>query len=665
MTLLGSQDTGLGSVDTASGGAGDGSGGGDIEEITSTDGSVTITGPTGPITDLSVPAAQPPASAVTGLSFPIVAGTPTLSAVDPVVLPGLVATGGGVEVATGNFVVDVGVPATIHGTLEVDGATTLNGALNANNGVAVQNGETVQGGLEVVTGTFVADAGVPATIHDTLEVDGATTMNGALAANNGAAISGVGTINGQPIAAEIVATTVNSGGTPLSGIAAASLTAGSTLAWVKSVGAFFLLQISALAVDHITVETASGLAGAQWVRLAIPNRAFWTASVWHIDPINGSDESIGTGTGANALKTCAEWTRRMLGSIVAFIEIIFDNDIPDADSLVIPCTAVNGQAFIEIAGSQTVVSTQTVASAQARASATNAANQITVTGFDFSAFLNTFVRVQGTQNYAAITKVLTTVTANDTARLSELWNTSSNTQASTTGIAALAIIEIVSTRKGPLSIVNAGNCTLAILDVRQDGTGNAFLQNVTTQPGNTIVERFIFGGTSTGLMIGSFIWTGGLIKCPSANVQGMQLEGTAITCPLLSFQGQGQNPIYVKARSTVWQGAPIVLAGVILHVDQDLGQFDLPAAAIGISVNGTSVGEGSLVNFNTGRHYGSGNNATANVWTIGFGSFVKYVNGTPPTMDAGNGVNINGGNVALGSLPVNLSLTNGSAVYAL
>lgn len=37
----------------------------------------------------------------------------------------------------------------------------------------------------------------------------------------------------------------------------------------------------------------------------------------------------------------------------------------------------------------------------------------------------------------------------------------------------------------------------------------------------------------------------------------------------------------------------------------------------------------------------------------------------PPTMNAGNGVAINGGNVALGSLPVNLSLTNGSAVYAL
>ena len=59
----------------------------------------------------------------------------------------------------------------------------------------------------------------------------------------------------------------------------------------------------------------------------------------------------------------------------------------------------------------------------------------------------------------------------------------------------------------------------------------------------------------------------------------------------------------------------------------------------------------------------SGNNVA--VRALGPGVSVAYVAATPPTMDAGLGVFINGGNVALGSLPVNLSLTNGSAVYAL
>jgi hypothetical protein len=60
MSLLGSQSTGLGSVPTAAGGtgAGAGGGGGTIREITSADGSVVVTNPTGPVTDLSVPGAE-------------------------------------------------------------------------------------------------------------------------------------------------------------------------------------------------------------------------------------------------------------------------------------------------------------------------------------------------------------------------------------------------------------------------------------------------------------------------------------------------------------------------------------------------------------------------------------------------------------------------------
>jgi hypothetical protein len=54
VSLLGSQSTGLGSVPTAAGGSGAGAGGGTIREITSTDGTVTITNPTGPVVDLSV-----------------------------------------------------------------------------------------------------------------------------------------------------------------------------------------------------------------------------------------------------------------------------------------------------------------------------------------------------------------------------------------------------------------------------------------------------------------------------------------------------------------------------------------------------------------------------------------------------------------------------------
>jgi hypothetical protein len=103
MTLLGSQDTGLGNVDTA--GQPPAGTGGSIVEVTSPDGSVTIANPTGPDVQLEVPAAQPPASAVAGLAFPLVAGVPTLTASDPVTFPGLAVTG--VETLNGDNVATV------------------------------------------------------------------------------------------------------------------------------------------------------------------------------------------------------------------------------------------------------------------------------------------------------------------------------------------------------------------------------------------------------------------------------------------------------------------------------------------------------------------------------------------------------------------------------
>jgi hypothetical protein len=256
MTLLGSQDTGLGNVDTA--GQPPAGAGGAIVEMTSPDGSVTIANPTGPDVQLEVPAAQPPASAVSGLTFPLVAGVPTLTASDPVTFPGLESTAG----------------------------------------------------LEVIAGNLIADAAVPTILHDTLEVDGISTFNGAVALNDG------GTIEGEPIAAQILAATVNGASTPLSGISAAGLTTGA-LAFVASVGAYFWLQPSALTVDHITVEAASGLAGSQWLRINNTNLVWQARTAWWVDPQNiaASDENDGGSAGA-PLKTYAELSRRLYAALL-------------------------------------------------------------------------------------------------------------------------------------------------------------------------------------------------------------------------------------------------------------------------------------------------------------------------------------------------------------
>ena len=118
MTLLGSQDTGLGNVDTAGQSPG---GEGGIEEIESTDGSVTVTNPTGPVVDLTNAGGTAPGSDVTGLTFPVVAGVPTLTANAgglPVIIPGELAV-------TQDFFAEE--DAQVTGNTVLEGTLTLDG----------------------------------------------------------------------------------------------------------------------------------------------------------------------------------------------------------------------------------------------------------------------------------------------------------------------------------------------------------------------------------------------------------------------------------------------------------------------------------------------------------------------------------------------------------
>lgn len=448
---------------------------------------------------------------------------------------------------------------------------------------------------------------------------------------------------------------IATGAVQLSTLASASYTEGAQ-AWVKSVGALFVLQQTALTVDNITVVAAVGKAGYQWVRLIQPNAAFWSTTTWHVDPVSGSDEASGTGTGANALKTNAELNRRLYYAQLSVSPTInWDNDIPDADSLTLTCTST-GQLTVQ--GSQTVVATDTVTAVQARTAASNLANQIT-TVTNFAAFVGQMLRVQGTTNYAGITKSI----AAGTVRLGELWNTTTAAQASSVGVTVGQIVEVVQTRKGPRILAVFERLQITVNDVRFDGALSIQIRAEVPNGGMTFT-RCIIGGTGTGNLasINNFLFNGGIFRnavtCGALSAQGVAFMGN------VSFQSPGQSFLsYVKLRSTVWQGATCLLGSMILHVDADFGQFDL-TGGIGISINPTGTGEGSFARFSSGRHYGNGNAGGANVWSIGVGNYVAYATATPPTMDAGNGVAINGGNVAVGALPVALSTTTGSAVYA-
>lgn len=376
-----------------------------------------------------------------------------------------------------------------------------------------------------------------------------------------------------------------------------------------------------------------------------------STAAWFIDPSAGSDAN--SGLSGHPLKTNAEWSRRLQGATVGFPVVTYLSDVPDADTLYVP---TNG-GFLTFQGTETILGTQTVTSAQPRTPASNLANEITVTGFNWTPFLNDYVRVQGTDNYAAIIKVVGT----GVARLGELWDTVASVQAAASGIGAGAVVEICKPTKGPLSFSNIGSSQVFVQDMSFDGAGSVLIATSQFSPGSSLFRRVIVGGTSGNILApGGILWQGGLMKSPTLVMTNQELQGTAFTSASVAFQGDDISAGIVKIRSPVFETTQVSLV-ISMHVDADMGQFDIPAAGIGIKLPGvTSTGEGAILSFNSGRHYGTGD-STAHVWSVGNTTKVFYQSGNLPTNTAGLGVRINGGDVALSSLPVSYSNFNDTA----
>jgi hypothetical protein len=461
----------------------------------------------------------------------------------------------------------------------------------------------------------------------------------------------------QTINATVYADGLSTGTIQLASYVSTLLTAG-TIAYVADVDDFFKLQLSSLPTNPLTTITASGKSGYQWARMGIASLRWQAVTAWYIDPTAGSDENTGTGSGT-ALKTNAEWTRRMIGltganAVAATVNII--NDVSDADSIVVPCDGT-----VTFQGSETVLSTQTVTSAQARNANSNLANEITVTAFNWSPYIGNMLRVQGTNYYAAILKNV----SSGRARLGELWDTALSEQATTGGITASQVVEVVHTTKGPLKMSVTGHVTISVIDMALDGAGLVAYQSDKASGGLATLQRVIFGGTGSGVTTGNGVFfVGGLVRCTTGihNVSagGYLAQGTAYNCPITSQPGVAfGNGTLVKIRSTVFQATNINTSSpVFIEVNGDLGQFDIVANTAGITLNRFS--DGSSLNFTSGQHYGGGNDPISNVWFVQQNNVVTYSSTSPPTMNAGLGVNIDAQNVLLTSLPYPINPLSGA-----
>lgn len=90
-----------------------------------------------------------------------------------------------------------------------------------------------------------------------------------------------------------------------------------TIAGVGTVGDYFqLIDGSSLTPDNLTVVTAAGRPGAQWLRMGIQNVAWQQRTGWVLDPQNvaANDENDGSSAGA-PLKTFQELARRVFNAV--------------------------------------------------------------------------------------------------------------------------------------------------------------------------------------------------------------------------------------------------------------------------------------------------------------------------------------------------------------
>ena len=167
-----------------------------------------------------------------------------------------------------------------------------------------------------------------------------------------------GTTSNTFTGAAIVVDSVNTAGVTLTGLAAAALTEG-VLAWVNTVGAYFRLKDgSALTVDNITVATAAGRAGAQWIRLDIRNIAWEKVAGWGVNTTTGNDENVGSV--ASPLLTVTELARRLANAKIAqatTVDLSGDMAATDLPSFTFQ---VIGTATFTFRGTPTVIFTGVV-----------------------------------------------------------------------------------------------------------------------------------------------------------------------------------------------------------------------------------------------------------------------------------------------------------------
>lgn len=467
--------------------------------------------------------------------------------------------------------------------------------------------------------------------YQTVQIGGASQpqqlklnfVSGATATNN----VGNNSTDINIIGASVYADGIQTGVIELASISTALLQPGS-IAYVASVDDYFSLQLNSQTVDNITVVTAFGRAGYQWIRMYVPSVQWAAATAWWVDPSAGNDEATGVSV-LSPLASYHELSRRLLGRTSTTAIVVNPvNDALDTDLFSFSPPVATSVTF---QGIETVVASGTVASAIApNFNGGNVLNQVTISGFDWSPYVGKAIRKSGGSGGIG---TYSSVVSNLGGGVAVLSPAAVNFQPSgSISFGSGDVIQVLSLTKCPqIQVSNVTFVTVVFCSLYR--TASSYVIAANGPAASVTVENSVLGNgvntsqlqsRSVSITNTSVVGSADVSQASNVSISASCLTGAGAVYNLAtSFGGVvavSDTLLYPTSPGT----GPLISIGPNSTVrllsrtspGQGVGIFNLPAGGVGIGLGNNSTLAPSFI-------YGANNNASS--WILAYPRGTKVI----------------------------------------
>lgn len=393
------------------------------------------------------------------------------------------------------------------------------------------------------------------------------------------------------------------------------------------------------AIDGVSVVSATGVAGAVWVRLFWRNYDAWRQPTWYVDSTNGDDTNSGTTVGA-PLRTLIELGYRLSGAVINIamrVNLAASAVSYGAVSFNVRFGPLDGACLI-VQGAVSSSAPVALLSATAEAPATNGRGAITSAG---TFVLGQRLRLVATANpaYTGAMAFVTRVVGPGSANVNQWAQISSEIFGTTVNQAFPSA--------GDQYVVDTLGSTIQHINIVGDGMlrTRVMVRDCIVSP----TVRDTFSGNGLNLMTAACVYACTYV----ATADWQNCNGLAACCsfPALIIEGGHVNlaavvvfggficvntHIALRGSLTIRSGTIALQVGSQLHANGPaIGFFDTVAATA------VAIVTGSFMFLSNARLFGSDNTIATGVG-VGMNSSGSYISAIPVLAVTTNEVVLNG-----------------------